>query len=99
MGFKASAFLDVLVRAQLPARLAFAEGPDVHSSIDACARMANLVKSYVLKVEGLTRFQNFCLELVIGNGKNKSHFVSRLQNGHDMTNTRLGQKLFVCDLM
>ena len=68
IGCQTSAFLvsqDALVRAPLPARLAVVEGPCVHSSINAGARLSSLEQSDVLKVEGLTPFQKLCPKLVI----------------------------------
>ena len=56
--------LDAL-RSPLPARLAFVEGPRVHSPMDAGARVSSLVQSDALKFEGWTRLQTFS-PLVVG---------------------------------
>ena len=75
IGNQTSAFLealDALVRAPLPARFAFVEGPYVHCSIVAGGRMSSLTESDVLEIEGLTRFQEFCPELVVEKKKERS---------------------------
>ena len=63
------AALDVLVRASLPARLTFAEGPHVHCSMDAGASMSSLTESDVLEIENWWQ----------QNKKNKNFLVSHLQ--------------------
>ena len=62
---------------------AFVEGPHVHRSMDAGARMSSQTQSDILKVEGLTRFPKLCPNLV-GGTNNWSFCVFRVQNGHDV---------------
>ena len=61
------------VRAPLPARLAFAEGPHDHNLVDVGVRISSLLKNNVLDPE-----------LVAGKRRHEGLLVSRMQEGHDL---------------
>ena len=46
--------------------------------------MSSLTESDVLDVEGLARFGEFCLALLVGKRKHDSFLVSRPQDGRDL---------------
>ena len=76
IGCQTKAFLealDALVRAPLPTRLAFAEGPHVQYLVDVGVRISSLTENNV-----------FGPELVVGKRRHEGLRVSRMQERHDL---------------